>query len=191
MKPWFKILAAVSAITINHQAWADDYNIDTDGAHAFIQFKIAHLGFSWILGRFNDFSGQFSYDENNPSKSKIKVTINTNSIDTNHAVRDKHLRDKKFLNVTKYPKAMFVSTSYLPAGIGKAILKGDFTLHGVTRPITIDVKSSGAGKDPWGGYRRGFEGSTKITLADYNITYNLGPAAKEVELFFTFEGIRQ
>ena len=73
-------------------AQAADYVIDTKGAHAFIQFKIAHLGYSWLLGRFNTFSGEFSYDENNPAASRVKVDIDVASLDSNHAERDKHLR---------------------------------------------------------------------------------------------------
>lgn len=170
---------------------AADYVMDTKKAHAFIHFQIKHLGYSWLLGRFNDFDGSFTYNEDSPSKSKVKVTIDTASIDTNHAERDKHLRGKDFLHVEKYPKATFVSTSFEEKKDGTAILKGDFTLHGVTRPITIDVKHVGHGKDPWGGYRRGFSGRTSFALKDYNIDYDLGPASREVELFLSVEGIRQ
>ena len=172
-------------------AQAADYVIDTEKAHAFIQFKIKHLGYSWLLGRFNRFDGEFSYDEKNPSAASIRVNIDPASIDSNHAERDKHLRSKDFLHVDKYPEARFVSTSFEEKGNGKAILKGDFTLHGVTRPITIDVTHIGHGKDPWGGYRRGFSGSTSFALKDFGIDYDLGPASREVELFLSIEGIRK
>jgi polyisoprenoid-binding protein YceI len=170
---------------------ADEYLIDTKGAHAFIQFRINHLGYSWLLGRFNNFSGSFSYDENNPVASKVNVIIEADSIDSNHAERDKHLRGEEFLNVAKYPKARFTSTSFKDNGDGTAVLTGDLTLHGMTRNINIDVKHIGHGPDPWGGYRRGFEGTTILKLADYGITYNLGPASREVELFLSVEGVRQ
>ena len=170
---------------------AADYVIDTKKAHAFIQFKIKHLGYSWLLGRFNKFDGEFSYDENNPSAAKIMVNIDPASIDSNHAERDKHLRDKDFLHVSKYPQAKFVSTSFKELGNGKAVLTGKFTLRGVTRDISIDVQHIGHGKDPWGGYRRGFEGTTSFALKDFGIDYNLGPASKEVELFLSIEGIRK
>jgi polyisoprenoid-binding protein YceI len=68
---------------------------------------------------------------------------------------------------------------------------GNFTLNGVTKEIAIDVEHVGAGEDPWGGFRRGFEGEVDLTLADYNIDNNLGPAAREVELYFSIEGVRQ
>jgi polyisoprenoid-binding protein YceI len=170
---------------------AEEYLIDTKGAHAFIQFRIKHLGYSWLYGRFNDLSGQFSYDEKNPSAAKIKVDIDPASIDSNHAERDKHLRGEEFLNVDKYPKAGFVSTAYEERADGTGVLKGDLTLRGVTRPVTIQVEQIGHGKDPWGGYRRGFHGTTEIALADFGIPFNLGPASRNVELELSVEGIRQ
>lgn len=170
---------------------AEEYTIDTRGAHAFIQFKIQHLGYSWLLGRFNTFSGEFSYDEANPSASKVRVEIDPASIDSNHAERDKHLRGSDFLYVKRYPESRFVSTSFKELGDGRAELTGNFTFRGITQPLTIEVKQMGAGRDPWGGYRRGFEGRTKFALKDYGIDYDLGPMSQEVELFLTVEGIRK
>lgn len=187
----FLLLFIAGVLFAPQAANAEDYVIDTKGSHAFIQFKIPHLGYSWVLGRFNRFEGTFSYDEKAPAASKVSVRIDTASVDSNHAERDKHLRGKDFFEVNKYPEATFASTAFVPKGDGYATLKGNLTLHGVTRPVEIEVKHIGAGKDPWGGFRRGFEGRTKLALSDYNINFNLGPASKEVELFLTVEGIRQ
>jgi polyisoprenoid-binding protein YceI len=170
---------------------AENYKIDIKGQHAFIQFKIKHLGYSWLLGGFNKFDGSFTYDEKNPSASRVQVVIDTSSVDSNHAERDKHLRDEDFLDVEKYPQAHFVSSSYEETSEGKGVLKGDFNLHGVTRPIEIMVNQIGAGPDPWGGYRRGFEGRTSFKLADYGIKKNLGSASKEVEIYLSIEGVRE
>jgi polyisoprenoid-binding protein YceI len=74
---------------------------------------------------------------------------------------------------------------------GKAILKGNLTLHGVTKAVTLDVEHTGHGPDPWGGNRRGFSATTKLSLKDFNINFNLGPAAKEVLLFISVEGIKK
>jgi len=172
-------------------AQAADYVIDTMKAHAFIQFRIQHLGYSWLLGRFNDFSGQFSYDDASPDAASVEVRIKTASIDTNHAERDKHLRGGDFLDVDKYPQAVFVSTGYRQNPDKTALLSGNLTLHGVTRPVQIDVEPVGQGPDPWGGYRMGFTGTTRLKLADYGIDYDLGPASREVDLFLSIEGIRQ
>jgi polyisoprenoid-binding protein YceI len=187
----FTAFALTAALLLPVQAFADKYIIDTKGSHAFIQFRIQHLGFSWLTGRFNTFSGSFEYDEKDPSKASVQVEIDTASVDSNHAERDKHLRGDDFLDVEKYPKAQFVSTAFSENDDGTAVLKGDLTLHGVTKPVTIDVEHIGHGEDPWGGYRRGFEGRTRIALADYGITYDLGPKAKELELILSVEGIRQ
>ena len=170
---------------------ADDYIIDKKGMHASIRFKISHLGYSWLWGRFNDFNGSFSYDKNKPEDTRVEVTINTRSVDSNHAERDKHLKGEDLLNVDKYPTARFISSSFVQKNDGTGQLKGDFTLHGITRPITIETKYIGAGKDPWGGYRIGFEGTTRIALSDFGILKNLGPASKELDLIFAIEGVRQ
>ena len=170
---------------------AADYVIDRKGTHAFIQFKIKHLGYSWLLGRFNQFDGSFSYDEKAPAKSKVSVTIDASSIDSNHAERDKHLRGEDFLAVKNFPEARFVSTEFIEGSDNKAILKGNLSLHGVTRAIELDVEHIGHGPDPWGGYRRGFAATTTLTLSDFNINYNLGPASRQVQLFISIEGIRK
>lgn len=172
-------------------AQAADYVIDTKGAHAFIQFRVQHLGYSWLYGRFNTFGGEFSYDAANPEASKISVTIDTTSIDSNHAERDKHLRNADFLDVAQYPEAKFVSTGVKMNGDDTAKLMGDFTLHGVTKPISINVTKMGEGNDPWGGYRAGFQGSTTITMADFGMTYDLGPASAQAEIILTVEGVRK
>ncbi len=181
----------MALIVITTHAVADDYIIDKKGQHAYIGFKISHLGYSWLYGRFNDFDGKFTYDKANPAATKIIVNINPASIDSNHAERDKHLRGKKFLYVKKFPKSTFVSTSFIQNGDGSAILTGDFTLRGVTKPITINVNYINEGKDPWGGYRIGFEGVTRLTLADFGVWPNAKPASREVEIILAIEGIRQ
>lgn len=170
---------------------ASEYEIDTKGGHASINFRIPHLGFSWLVGRFDQFTGSFSYDEKNPGASKIVVEIDTASINSNHAERDKHLRAADFLDVTQFPKATFVSKSVTPSGDGKATIEGEVTLRGVTKPVTIEAEVIGGGEDPWGGYRQGFSGRTKLTLADFGILRELGPASKAVEFDLHIEGVRK
>lgn len=171
-------------------AVAADYKIDKEGQHAFVNFRIQHLGYSWLYGTFKDFDGTFTFDENNPSADKVNVTINTTSVDTNHAERDKHLRGKDFLNSGKYPQATFTSTEVKKDGDSLDIT-GNLTLNGVTKPVKLEAKLTGQGKDPWGGERAGFEAEGKIRLKDFNIEKDLGPASQEVELIIAVEGIRQ
>ena len=92
-------------------AQAADYQIDKQGQHASVNFKISHLGYSWIYGRFNDFDGTFSWDAAKPEASSVNVTLNTASVDTNHAERDKHIRSADFLNVEEHGTATFASTA--------------------------------------------------------------------------------
>lgn len=170
---------------------AADYIIDNKGAHASINFKIKHLGYSWLTGRFDKFGGKFSYDPANVAASKIEVNIDTTSVNSNHAERDKHLRGDDFLDVDTFANAKFVSTSITEKTNGKLAVAGVFTLHGVSKNIVIDAETIGEGKDPWGGYRAGFSGTTSIALADYAIKMNLGPASTHVQLELHVEGIKQ
>lgn len=191
LKKTLAALALGSALLGAGQVMAADYAIDTQGQHAFVNFKISHLGYSWLYGTFKDFDGSFSYDEKNPEASKVSVTLNTTSVDTNHAERDKHIRSGDFLNVSKHPTATFESTSVKSTGEGAADITGNLTLNGVTKPVVIAAKFVGQGDDPWGGYRAGFEGTTTLKLKDFDIQKDLGPASQEVELIISIEGVRQ
>ena len=167
---------------------AAEYRIDT--AHSFIQFRTKHLGISWLIGRFNRFEGSMTYDaEAGPESQSIEVTIDAASLDTNHAERDKHLRDRGFFNVGEYPTITFVSTGYDGDAEG-GVLSGELTLLGVTRPIAIDVRMIAEGDDPWGGYRAGFEGSYILKRSEFGMDRNLGPSAEAVEVDLFIEAIR-
>jgi polyisoprenoid-binding protein YceI len=185
------VLAAISVAVLSTSAMAADFVVDTKGAHASINFRIKHLGFSWLTGRFDTFSGKFSFDDKNPSASKVKIEIDTASVNTNLAERDKHLRGGDLLDVDMFPTAVFESTSVKPSGSDKATIIGNLTLHGVTKEVVIEAERIGGGADPWGGYREGFTGTTKFTLADFGILRDLGPAAMDVELTLNIEGVRQ
>jgi polyisoprenoid-binding protein YceI len=191
LKKTLAALALGSALFGAGQAMAANYAIDTEGQHAFVNFKISHLGYSWLYGTFKDFDGSFSFDDKNPQASKVNVSLNTASVDTNHAERDKHIRSDDFLSVGKHPTATFESTSVKSTGEGTADITGNLTLNGVTKPVVIAATFVGQGDDPWGGYRAGFAGSTTLKLKDFAIEKDLGPASSEVELTISVEGVRQ
>lgn len=191
LKKTLVALALGGALMGAGHAMAADYAIDKQGQHAFVNFKISHLGYSWLYGTFKDFDGSFSFDAAKPQDSKVNVTLNTTSVDTNHAERDKHLRSDDFLNVGEHPTATFASTAVTSTGEGTADITGNLTLNGVTKPVVIAAKFIGEGKDPWGGYRAGFEGSTLLKLKDFDIQKDLGPASQDVELIISVEGVRQ
>lgn len=186
-----RLVSFVLGSLLSLQGLGSDYLIDTKGAHAFIVFKIPHLGYSVLLGQFKTFSGEFSYDPSAVEASTIAVEIDTTSLDSNHAERDKHLKGEDYLNTKKYPTASFKSTKIIDKGDGLMQVVGDLNLHGVTRAITINASKVGEGRDPWGGYRAGFSGTTTLRLKDFDIPERLGPASTEVQMELHIEGIRQ
>ncbi len=183
------VLFGLSSAAVN----AADYVIDTKGAHAFIQFRVKHLGYSWLYGRFNTFGGEFTFDKTKPAANKISIEVDVTSLDSNHEKRDVHIRSDDFLNAGKFPKAKFESTAYKPISDTEALVTGNLTLLGVTKSIDVTVEHIGEGADPWGGYRAGFEGSVTIAPEQWGIPMakKLGPASAEVELILSVEGVRK
>ncbi|MBS3804050.1 MAG: YceI family protein [Oleiphilaceae bacterium] len=190
------LIASLASLTLVAGAQASEhsgtYAFDKKGAHQFIMFKISHLGYSWLYGRFNDFDGEFVYDAANPGQSSVEVTVDTASVDSNHGERDKHLRSEDFLHTKEYPEASFKSKSVVVGDDGEeAEIIGDLTLRGITREVTLDAEMLGHGDDPWGGYRMGFEANTTLRLSDFGIPTDLGPASQTVEMIISVEGVRQ
>jgi len=187
--PWLTTFALTLLLALTAPAALATQTYKIDPTHTFIQFRISHLGFSILNGRFNEVKGHFNYDNADPKKSNVSMEVNTASVDTNHAERDKHLRSKDFLDVEKYPKATFISTSFHEDGKSGS-LRGDLTLHGVTRNVEFYVQRIGGGKDPWGGHRMGFKGQASIKLKDFGIERDLGPASETLYLDAYIEGVR-
>lgn len=187
-KTLLKITTIAVLTMLSFSVTAAEYMIDKEGAHAFINFKIKHLGYSWLTGRFDDFSGDFTYDEKDITSSKIRVDINVSSINSNHQKRDNHLKGSDFLDTAKYPTAKFLSTRIVDKSNNKLEIIGDLTLHGVTKSIVFSAEKIGEGNDPWGGYRAGFSGQITLKLKEFDISEKVGG---EVILELHIEGIRQ
>ncbi len=179
------VIFGLAAALFGATALANDYKIDIEGQHAFVNFRASHLGYSYIVGRFNKFDGKFSHDPKNPSASRASVTIDAASLDTNHAERDKHLRSADFFDVRRHPQISFESTGY-EGSAETGILRGRLSFLGVTRDIEVELRKVGEGKDPWGGYRSGFVGTTRLAAADYGLPEWIG----EVEIEVNIEGVR-
>ncbi|MFH0256744.1 YceI family protein [Vibrio rumoiensis] len=189
MKKWLTTAGLCATMVLPMGVMAADYKIDTKGAHASVNFRVSHLGYSFTQGRFNDFEGTFSYDPANVEASKVNVVVNTGSIDSNQADRDKHIRSDDFLDVSKYPKATFTSTKVTDKGDGKLVVDGNLELHGKTVPVSINAEFIGAGKDPWGGERAGFKGTTRLEVKDFGIQEMAGASYVDLDLYV--EGIKQ
>ena len=181
-------LAATVSLALPLMAQAANYTIDL--SHSFIKFESNHLGISKLSGRFNKFDGTMTYDpEAGTDAQSIKINIDTTSIDTNWADRDKHLRSGDFFNVDKYKTATFESTEFVGDKDGGTV-KGKLTILGVSKDIEFPIKKIGEGKDPWGGYRVGFEGTYQLTRKDFGMDFNLGPAALTVDVTMQIEAIK-
>ena len=149
---------------------ADTYAVDK--GHSSVEFRIRHFA-SKVNGRFSDFEGSIQADPAKPEASSVAFTIKTASIDTNNGNRDNDLRSPNFLDVAKYPTITFKSTKVEKAGQGKLKVTGNLTLHGVTKPVVLDVEGPTAPiKDPGGHIRRGLSASTTINRKDFGLEYN-------------------
>lgn len=186
MKKTLQLCAVFLSCIVSLQSFAADYVFDKPGQHVFITFKASHLGYSYILGHFEDFVGSFSHDPARPEDSTVKVVIDVKSLDTDHAERDKHLRGPDYFDVDTYPSVTFTSTGY-SGSASEGILTGELNLRGVSKTIGITVSKIGEGDDPWGGYRSGFEGSVIVNAADYGFAAWIG----DVEVYLVVEGVRQ
>ena len=169
-------------------ALAADYDIDP--AHSFIQFRIQHLGYSMLLGRFNTLSGNFTFDPEKPGELAINVDVDPAGVDTNHAERDKHLRSADFLDVENFPAASFKSTGFTGSA-RSGVLSGDLTIHGITQSVAIELDVIAEGADPWGGYRSGAMGKLRIKRSDYGLAYDLGPTSDWMDLELFIEGTKK
>ena len=173
-------------------AWATTYTIDTK--HSSVTFKIRHL-FSKVEGAFTDYQGMYDYVPGHPEQWNASATVQAASIDTRAPDRDKHLRSKDFFEVDAYPTIQFQGTGVSDVTESGAKLAGVLTLHGVQKPIVLDVQILGEGKDPWGNIRSGFTATTKINRKDFGLTWNKALESgqllvgDEVDIVIEVEGV--
>ena len=163
-------VAAIVTVAAN-TARAETWQIDP--VHTNIGFTAQHMMVSNVHGEFDKFNGSISANGKDPSSVKIEATIDASSINTRSQMRDNDLKSPNFLDVDKYPTITFKSTKIEPAGDVKWKVTGDLTLHGVTKPVVLEVVGpTPEVKDPFGNTRRGASATTKINRQDFGITYN-------------------
>lgn len=163
------LLLAVGLVA-SAPAGAATYDIDT--AHSSVGFQIKHLAISKVNGGFTDFSGTFEYEPGKPEAWSVTAQIQLASIDTDNSDRDDHLRGPDFFEVEKYPVMTFRSTGVKMDSDTEGKLMGELTLHGVTKPVTLDMEFNGAVTDPWGNHKVGFSATGKIDRKDWDLTFN-------------------
>lgn len=172
MKKFFaSITTVIFALALPVMAAAATWTIDPD--HSNIGFKIKHLMVSNVKGSFDKHTGIVELDEKDITKSKVEVSIETASINTNVQLRDAHLKSADFFDVTKYPAMSFVSKKITRAGKEKLKVTGDLTLHGITKEVILNVDGpSKEVKDPSGKIRKGATATTTINRKDFGLNWN-------------------
>jgi len=162
-------LAALPAMTALPVQAADTYNVDA--SHSDVGFSIRHL-VTQVRGKFDDYKGTIQLDPAKMENSSVDFAIKAASINTGNADRDKHLRGADFFDVEKFPEITFKSKSVKATGKDQYAVTGTFTMHGVSKEITLPVTFGGTAKDPWGGQRAGFSTETTLNRKDYGIEWN-------------------
>ena len=190
MKNIIVSISTVIALALPTFAFATTWTIDPD--HSNVGFKVRHLMVSNVKGSFDKHTGVVEINDKDISKSKVEVSIDTNSINTNVQKRDEHLRSADFFDVVKYPAMTFVSKKVAKAGKDKLKVTGDLTLHGITKQVVLDVEGpSKESKDPWGNIRKGATATTKINRKDFGLVWNAaletGGVAVGEEITITME----
>jgi polyisoprenoid-binding protein YceI len=165
------LVLGIALVGIGSATTAEASNWKVDTAHTTVGFSVSHL-FTSVQGRFDRFEGAIQFDPAKPEDTAIHVSVESASINTNHAKRDKHLRSDDFFDVEKFPELTFVSTKLADWSGSKGKLHGKLTIHGVTRDVVFDVDFLGQGADPWGNVRAGFRARLTIDRKDYGLKWN-------------------
>jgi polyisoprenoid-binding protein YceI len=182
------VLAAgvVLGAGISAHAAAGTYTVDT--VHSTVLFRVKHMNTSFAYGRFNDITGQFAFDDQDPARSQFDFQVKTASVDTGNAKRDQHLKGPDFFNAVQFPTITFKSKTVASAGKDAFQVTGDLTLHGVTRPVSLKITRSGQGKDFKGKAIAGFETIFPIKRSEFKMSQMVGPVGDDVWVTVSVEG---
>ena len=197
MKSWISKTAITLALLVMLPvlAHADTWQIDP--AHTNVEFTVRHMMISNVKGQFQKTAGTITANGNDAASAQIDATIDASSVDTRVERRDMHLKSPDFLDVAKYPTITFKSTKVEADGPNKWKVTGDLTLHGVTKPVVLDVESSGAPVSMGGKTHAGASATTKIKRSDFGLTWNKALEAggvmvgDEVAISIDVEAIKQ
>lgn len=166
------VLSAVGVALVSWSSILAAATYQIDPAHSVAGFTVRHMMVSNVSGAFSKLSGTVDFDSNNPSQSKIDVTIDPASVDTRNSGRDNDLRSANFFDVANYPAITFKSTRVDKAGEGKYRVVGNLTIHGVTKEVVLDVDGPTPEVQAQGAFRTGASATTKIDRKDFGIIWN-------------------
>jgi len=194
MKTRTLLLASAVVLTLTGAARpaqaADTYQLDSQ--HSYVLFKTKHLGIGWSFGVFHQVEGSYVLDPAAPAKSSFDLKVGAESVVTGVEKRDQHLRSPDFLNAKEFPWITFRTTAVAKTATGYS-LTGDFTLHGVTKPLTVAIEQTGEGDDPWGNRRTAFLAVFTIKRSEFGMTWGIdnNVVSDEIELTVSVEGVRK
>lgn len=187
-------LALFGALLTASDARAEALKLKLDAEHSTVAFKVRHL-FTKVNGQFRGFEGTIDFDQQNTGNSRLSVTIQAATVDTNVAARDTDLKSPRFFDVAKFPTITFLSTRVTSSDPSHAAIRGVLTMHGVSKEVVIDAEFLGGGKDPWGNQRYSFHGETKVNRKDFGMAWNQAIEAggvmvgDEVEIILDAEAV--
>jgi polyisoprenoid-binding protein YceI len=189
-----RVLAAVTSITViagsllgGSQTAGTIEQYKVDPVHSSVVFRVNHAGLASFYGRFNSIDGTFAYHESDASQIAFDIAIQAQSVDSNNANRDNHLRSADFFNAAEFPTITFKSTGVRKAGDAAFDVTGDLTMRGVTKSITARLDLVGR-KEMRGQKKAGFDGEFTINRHDFNVSYGKGALGDDVKVMFGLEG---
>lgn len=189
-KYWLPSLLGIALMLGAPTARAAD-RFEIDPTHSNIIFMVNHLGYSRMVGQFQDFSGALVFDAQDPGSGSVEIAIKTASVDTDHGKRDDHLRSPDFFNATEFPEMTFKSTSIEITGDKTGKITGDMTLLGVTKPVTIDVTFNKVAPHPLPQYNgvlvAGFSGRGSLKRSDFGMKTFAPALGDEIEIWLEIE----
>lgn len=188
-----KTLVAFMFATLPLSGFAAPESFTIDPNHTYPNFTINHLGFSTMYGRFGKTSGKLTVD-NEKKTGSVDVVIDAASVDTGFAKRDDHLRSPDFLNVVEFPQITYKSTKVVLNADKSAVVDGNLTIAGVTKPVRLDIKSMNCGINPMDPKKQtyvcGFDAVAKINRSDFGVKFALPAVGDEMNIFLEVEAIR-
>ncbi len=180
------MLVAALALASSTALAADPYTIDP--SHTQVEFTYSHFGYSHITGHFDKVEGDFLFDAKDPTKSSVQVNIPMDSISVGVPALDADLRSDMFFDPAKFPLATFQSTSVTSTGANKLAVAGDLTIHGVTKPVTLDVTINKIGMHPMRQVAAvGFDATATIKRSDFGVDKYVPNVGDDVTLHITME----
>jgi polyisoprenoid-binding protein YceI len=187
----FAVAVLFAAAFAAAPAMAEPVAYKIDPGHTSVAFIVNHLGFSNTIGRFNTVAGELTFDQADVAKSKLSVTIDAAGVDTNHAKRDEHLRSPDFFNVKEFPKLTFKSVKIEKTGDNTGALTGDFTMLGVTKPLTLAVTFNKSGVSPATKLETvGFSARGVLKRTDFGMKYGAPYISDEIQLLIETEATK-